>query len=193
MAGLMQRIDCQPHSQESEIFTQYQPLLTAFKERDNQETQRDQRGLEPRTCLHGSIFFTTLDLRTTDMVPMRLCGILHTAKNIKFMKYFHVILQSVVYSLGEILGSHASWAIGSFIINNSLARDILQIRLPPPGKYHQFIYLEVQLTRSTDQSFLLLDECFFPIKEGNGAEPNFYNSFLPTALNMFHTLNKCSE
>lgn len=41
MAELMQRIDCQSHSPDSEIFTQYQPLLTALKERDNQETQMD--------------------------------------------------------------------------------------------------------------------------------------------------------
>lgn len=75
-------------------------------------------------------FFTTLDVRTTDMVHMRLCGILHTAKNIKFMKYFHVILQNVVYSLGEILGSHVLWIMDSFIINNPLARDILLIRFP---------------------------------------------------------------
>ena len=74
------------------------------------------------------------------MVSMRLCGILHTAKNIKFMKYVHVIPQNVVYSLGEILGSHVSWVMGSFIINNLLARDILLIKLPPPGKYHLSLF-----------------------------------------------------
>lgn len=48
----MQRMDCQSQSQESEILPNNN-LTNSFKDRDNQEAQMEQRGLEPLMCLHG--------------------------------------------------------------------------------------------------------------------------------------------
>lgn len=90
----MQRMDCQSQSQESEILPNNN-LTNSFKDRDNQEAQMEQRGLEPLMCLHGltvSKLNTKKNKKQTnkpDKVSIRFWRIPHTAKNVSLMKYFN--------------------------------------------------------------------------------------------------------